>query len=105
MVQEITDINFKKIVLDSNQLVLIDFWAPWCKPCMEISSKISELSKEYEGKALIVKINVDNNPNTVNKYSIQSIPTLLLLKKGEEKYRQIGISSNESLRSKLNMFL
>ncbi|XOD67460.1 MAG: thioredoxin [Flavobacteriales bacterium Tduv] len=105
MAQEVTDSNFKKMVLQSGQPVLVDFWAPWCAPCMALSPKIDELSEQYKGKALVVKVNIDDNPDTATEYGIRSIPTLLFFKGGEEKDRHVGVAPKESLGSKLDALL
>lgn len=105
MTQEVTDANFKEVVLQSTQPVLVDFWAPWCGPCMALSPRIDELVEQYKGKALVVKLNVDDNPEIASEYGIRSIPTLLFFKGGEEKDRQVGGASKESLTEKLDALL
>ncbi|XOD69220.1 MAG: thioredoxin [Flavobacteriales bacterium AspAUS03] len=105
MVQEVTDVNFKEVVLQSIKPVLVDFWASWCGPCVALSPRIDDLAEQYEGKVLVVKLNVDDSPETSGKYGIRSIPTLLFFKGGEEKSRQIGIASKENLSIKLEALL
>src|SRR5688572_23190605 len=80
---EFTDANFKSKVLSSNQLSVVDFWAPWCGPCRAMGPVIEDLAKEYNGKVNIGKLNVDDNPNVSYKYNIRSIPTLLFIKDGK----------------------
>lgn len=87
---ELTDQNFKKEVLDSDLPVLVDFWAPWCQPCLMAGPVIEELAKEYEGKLKVGKLNVDENSKTAQKYGILSIPTVIVFKEGKEVKRQIG---------------
>jgi len=85
----VTDSSFNKIV-NENSLVLIDFWAAWCGPCLAIASTIEELAEEYAGKILVGKLNVDENPSTAEHFQIFSIPTLLVMKDGREVDRIIG---------------
>jgi thioredoxin 1 len=86
----VTDSNFNEII-NKHSLVLIDFWAEWCTPCRMMSPIIEELTKEYAGKVLIGKLNVDENPETAERFQIFSIPTLLLMKNGEEVNRIVGL--------------
>lgn len=102
MAKEITDKDFQLLVLQSDKPVLVDFWAPWCGPCRALAPAIDEISKEYEGKALTVKINVDDNPETSSTYGIRSIPTLIFFKDGKEAHRKVGSSSKEDLKKQLD---
>ena len=83
MVKEIKDTDFEKEVLKADEPVLVDFWAPWCGPCRAIAPVVEELAEEYGGKVKFAKCNVDENPLTPGKYTIRSIPTILIFKKGE----------------------
>ena len=83
MAKSITDADWQSVVVESELPVLVDFWAPWCGPCRSLSGTIDELSEAYEGKAVIVKYNVDDNYEYSNKYGIRSIPALLFFKGGE----------------------
>jgi thioredoxin len=83
-VMHISDSEFESKVLKGELPCLIDFWAPWCGPCKAIAPVIDELAEEYEGKLLIAKMNVDDNPATPGKYGIRAIPTLILFKGGEK---------------------
>jgi len=98
---EITDANFEEVIA-TNRPVLVDFWAEWCGPCKMIGPIVEELASEYEGKAVIGKINVDQNPQVSAQYGIRSIPTLLILKDGEIVDKQIGASPKSVLEDKLN---
>ena len=89
-VQSIKEDAFEGEVVNSSIPVLIDFWAEWCGPCKEIAPILEEIADEMEKKIKIVKINIDENPNIPNEYGIQSIPTLIILKKGSEISRKVG---------------
>lgn len=102
MAKELTDANFNEVLLKSEKPVLVDFWAEWCGPCRMLSPVVEELSKEYEGKAVIGKLNVDDNPATAEKYGIMSIPTLLIFKNGKIVEKQVGLVQKNILASKLN---
>ena len=90
MALEFTDSNFKTEVLESNQLSVVDFWAEWCGPCRAIGPVIEELSKEYDGKVKVGKVNVDHNPKISMDYGITSIPAILFIKNGEVVDKLVG---------------
>ncbi len=98
---EITDANFEEIIA-SDKPVLVDFWAEWCGPCKMIGPVVEELASEYEGKAVIGKVDVDNNPNVSARFGIRSIPTLLVFKGGEVVDKQIGAVPKSILSQKLD---
>lgn len=97
-----TDANFENEVLDSDQPVLVDFWATWCGPCRTIAPTIEELASEYDGKAKVVKLDVDNNPQTAMKYGIRSIPSLLFFKGGRPVDQMVGVVPKRVLAEKLD---
>ncbi len=101
----ITDSEFKNEVLDSKTLVLVDFWAEWCGPCRMISPIIDEISSELNGKIKVVKLNVDENPETSMNYSIRSIPTLMLFKDGKVVEQIIGAQPKKSLLDKISIHI
>ena len=101
MAFEFTDTNFQEKVLDNKGVAVIDFWAEWCGPCRLIAPIIGELANEYDGKALIGKLDVDNNPEVSMKYGIRSIPTILILKDGEIVEKHVGTTTKANLEQKL----
>lgn len=102
MAIEFTDANFEELVIKSDKPVLVDFWAEWCGPCRMIAPLVSELSQEYEGKALIGKVDVDSNPGIASKYGIRNIPTILFFKGGEIADKQVGAVPKQKLAEKLD---
>lgn len=81
-VKEITESNFESEVLGSDKPVVIDFWAPWCGPCRAIAPLVDQLAGQYEGKVVVGKVNIDNNPNLAARYKITSIPAIVAFKDG-----------------------
>ena len=97
-----SDTNFSDEVLSSDKPVLVDFWAEWCGPCRKIGPVVEELASEYEGKAVIGKVNVDDNPEISVKYGIRSIPALLIFKNGEVVDQIIGAVPKAVLKKQLD---
>lgn len=97
----VSDDNFREEVIQSDVPVLVDFWAAWCGPCRMIAPMIEELVEEFEGRAKIVKLDVDYNPQTAMQYGVRSIPTLLFFKDGQVADQLIGATSKRSLANKL----
>lgn len=102
MAIELTDSNFEELALKSDKPVMVDFWAEWCGPCRMVGPVVEELAKDYNGKAVVGKVNVDNNPQTAMKYGIRSIPTILFLKNGEVVDRSVGAVPKATLAGKLD---
>ena len=96
-VSEVTDQNFESDVLKSDQPVLVDFWAEWCHPCKILAPTVDKVAQEYEGKAKVVKLNVDDSIQTGQKYGIKGIPTLILFKGGVEVDRVVGATSKDNI--------
>ncbi len=94
---EITDTNFEKDVLGSDKPVLVDFWAEWCGPCRMIAPTVEAVAEEYQGKAGVFKMNVDENMNVPQQYGIRGIPTLILFKGGQEQERIVGAVTREAI--------
>ncbi len=101
-VPEITDDNFASEVLESSEPVLVDFWAPWCGPCRQLTPVIEELASENQGAVKVTKLNVDEASKTAQEYGIQSIPTLLLFKGGEVTQRVMGVKPKAQLQEMLD---
>ncbi len=96
-VSKVSDSDFEAQVLKSAEPVVVDFWAEWCGPCKMIAPALEELAGSMNGKVKIVKLNVDENPQTAAKYGIMSIPTLMLFKNGELASRQVGAAPKQKL--------
>lgn len=97
----LTDNNFKKEVLESDILVLVDFWATWCAPCRMVASILEELAQEFDKKLKIGKINVDDNPKIPTRYGVMSIPTLMFFRKGKAIEQLVGALNKAELKKKI----
>jgi thioredoxin 1 len=102
MAVEFNDANFEELVKKSDKPVLVDFWAEWCGPCRMVGPIVEELSKEYAGKVVIGKVNVDHNPNISMEFGIRNIPTILFFKNGQVVDKQVGAVPKAQLAAKLN---
>ena len=101
----ITDSAFDADVLGSDKPVLVDFWAEWCGPCRMIAPSVEAVAEEFDGKAGVFKMNVDENTNVPNKYGIRGIPTLILFKGGQEQERIVGAVTRESISKVINKYI
>lgn len=102
MAVELTDANFEELVEKSDKPVLVDFWAEWCGPCRMVGPVVDELHSDYEGKAIVGKVNVDDNPTISAKFGIRNIPTVLFFKNGEVVDKQVGAAAKSAYEQKLN---
>ncbi|NER12858.1 thioredoxin [Leptobacterium flavescens] len=105
MALEITDATFENVVLNSEKPVLVDFWAAWCGPCRMVGPVIEEISKEYEGKAVVGKVDVDANQEFAAKYGVRNIPTVLVFQNGEVVGRQVGVAPKNTYTEALDSLL
>ncbi len=105
MALNVTDATFKEVVLDSQIPVIVDFWAVWCGPCRMVGPIVEEIGKEYEGKAVVVKLDVDNNQGAAQQFGIRNIPTILFFKGGEVVDKQVGAVPKAVLVKKLEAIL
>jgi len=105
MAVEITDANFDELVMKSDKPVIIDFWAVWCGPCRMIGKIIEEFDDDYKDKAIIGKLDVDNNPSVTAKFGIRNIPTVLFFKDGNMVDKQVGVVPRKALAEKLDALL
>ena len=105
MAIEVNDANFEEVVLQSDKPVLVDFWAEWCGPCRMVGPLVEELATEYEGKAVVAKMDVDSNPGIPAKFGIRNIPTILFFKGGEVADKQVGAVPKTVLSQKIDALL
>ncbi|CAM3799759.1 thiol reductase thioredoxin [Flavobacterium branchiophilum NBRC 15030 = ATCC 35035] len=105
MALAITDATFEEVVLQSDKPVLVDFWAEWCGPCRMVGPVIEELSKDYEGKAVVGKIDVDANQDFASKFGVRNIPTVLVFHKGELVGRQVGVAPKQTYSDLIDKLL
>lgn len=96
-VTEVSDNSFESDVLQADKPVLVDFWAAWCAPCRMLAPTVEAVAEKYAGSASVVKLNVDENPATSQRYGIKGIPTLILFKGGKEEERVVGATSKDAI--------
>ncbi|MDR1973864.1 MAG: thioredoxin [Bacteroidales bacterium] len=101
----LTDGNYEELVLKSDKPCMVDFWAEWCGPCKALTPTIDEIATEYEGKAVVGKINVDECPAVTRKYGIRNIPTILFIKNGELADKHVGATAKSNLTAKLDALM
>ncbi len=105
MTKQIKDNEFESEVINSKLPVLIDFWAEWCGPCRMLSPILDQLSEEMDGKVKIVKMNIDENPETPSKFGVRGIPTMLLFKEGKQIATKVGVQPKNALQEWINSSL
>ena len=101
-IQTLTDANFEQTVNGSNHPVLVDFWAEWCGPCRRLAPTVDELANDYNGRVVVAKMNVDENPATPMRFSIRGIPTLLLFKGGQLVEQIVGLADKDQLKKMID---
>jgi len=105
MVTEVTDQNFEEEVIKSNLPVMVDLWAPWCRPCLMVAPVVDKLAENYNGRFKFCRMNVDENPRTATKYRVMSIPTLLFIKGGQVVDTVIGAVPGQTLQPRIEALL
>jgi thioredoxin len=104
-VKEVSDSSFEKDVLGSSKPVLVDFWAQWCTPCRMLAPTVEAVAEQFSDTANVVKLNVDDNPSTAQRYGIKGIPTLILFREGKEVERVVGATSKESITRMIDKYV
>lgn len=105
MALEITDASFDEVVLKSDKPVLVDFWAAWCGPCRMLAPIVEDLAKEFDGKAIVGKVDIDANQEFAAKYGVRNIPTVLIFKGGEVVEKQVGVAPKNTYADKLSALI
>ncbi len=102
---DVDEKDFEQTVLKSKIPVLVDFWAPWCRPCLMVAPIVEELAEEYSGRVNFVRVNVDQNPQVASRYNIMSIPTLIVFKDGQPASHMVGFRPKQELKQGLEKVL
>ena len=102
---DINDSTFEQEVINSTELTIVDFWAPWCGPCRKLGPVLDEVAQEYEGKIKVVKLNTDENLKTAKEFSVSGLPTLLMFKDGQPVERLVGLMPKTSIISNIDKHL
>ncbi len=102
---QLSDTTFDKNVLKSPKPVLVDLWAPWCGPCRMLGPIVEELAKEYEGRIVVGKLNIDDNQDTASHYNISAIPTMLFFKGGQVVDQLVGVHSKKDIKAKIDALI
>lgn len=105
MAYQFSDATFQSEVLDNAKVTVVDLWAEWCGPCKAMNPVIEDLATHYEGRAVIGKLNVDDNPEVPTQYNVRGIPTFLIFKNGELKEKLVGIQTKQALQAKIESLL
>ena len=103
--KEVSDSSFESDVLGSSKPVLVDFWAQWCTPCRMLAPTVEAVAERFRDSADVVKLNVDDNPSTAQRYGIKGIPTLILFREGKEVERVVGATSKESITRMIDKYV
>ena len=104
-IQTLTDANFDQTVNQSAQPILVDFWAEWCGPCRRLAPTVDALASEFDGRATVAKLNVDENPNVPGRFAVRGIPTLLLFKEGQLAETIVGLRAKEDIAQMIERYL
>ena len=102
---DINDSAFEQEVINSSELTIVDFWAPWCGPCRKLGPVLDEVAKDFEGKLKVVKLNTDENLKTAKEYSVSGLPTLLIFKEGKAVERLVGLMPKTTIVSNIEKHL